>query len=212
MRGWWSLCKHVGSGCRGATRMVAVLLLSAFGASGAQPVSPYTGAVDRPIKALSEQQTAGYLQGEGMGLAMAAELNGYPGPAHVLELAEPLGLSATQKARSEQIRARMRERAIDAGRRLVSEEQALDRLFAEGRIDGAQLESRLERIGELQARVRHAHLQAHLEQTAILSDEQVRRYAELRGYTSAGASSTGAGQGPGQRAHQGQHGHHRHAH
>ena len=31
--------------------------------------------------------------GRGMGLALAAELNGYPGPAHVLELADKLDLA-----------------------------------------------------------------------------------------------------------------------
>ena len=33
-----------------------------------------------------------------MGLALAAELNGYPGPSHVLELADKLELSAEQRA------------------------------------------------------------------------------------------------------------------
>ena len=36
--------------------------------------------------------------GRGMGLALAAELNGYPGPSHVLELADKLKLSAEDKA------------------------------------------------------------------------------------------------------------------
>ena len=35
----------------------------------------------------------------GMGLALAAELNGYPGPAHVIELAKSLGLSEPQRAK-----------------------------------------------------------------------------------------------------------------
>jgi hypothetical protein len=34
-----------------------------------------------------------------MGLALAAELNGYPGPAHVIELAKSLGLSEPQRAK-----------------------------------------------------------------------------------------------------------------
>jgi hypothetical protein len=36
------------------------------------------------------------LSGQGSGFAKPAELNGYPGPAHVLELAGPLGLDAPQ--------------------------------------------------------------------------------------------------------------------
>jgi hypothetical protein len=33
-----------------------------------------------------------------MSLALAAELNGYPGPRHVLELGEQLGLTEQQRA------------------------------------------------------------------------------------------------------------------
>jgi hypothetical protein len=53
-----------------------VALLS--GTSLAQ--SPYAGMQTRPIKALSAEQVADLKAGRGMGLAMAAELNGYPGP------------------------------------------------------------------------------------------------------------------------------------
>jgi hypothetical protein len=52
--------------------------------------SPYSGMQTRSIKALSEQQVADLTAGRGMGLALAAELNGYPGPFHVLELADKL--------------------------------------------------------------------------------------------------------------------------
>ena len=60
--------------------------------------TPYAGMQTRPIKALSEQQIADLGAGRGMGLALAAELNGYPGPSHVLELADKLELSAEQRA------------------------------------------------------------------------------------------------------------------
>ena len=60
--------------------------------------TPYAGMQTRPIKALSEQQISDLDTGRGMGLALAAELNGYPGPSHVLELADKLELSAEQRA------------------------------------------------------------------------------------------------------------------
>ena len=60
--------------------------------------SPYTGMQTRPIKALSEQQVADLRAGRGTGLALAAELNGYPGPSHVLELADKLELTTNQRA------------------------------------------------------------------------------------------------------------------
>ena len=46
--------------------------------------SPYAGMQARPVKALSDQQIADLKAGRGMGLALPAELNGYPGPSHVL--------------------------------------------------------------------------------------------------------------------------------
>jgi hypothetical protein len=72
--------------------------------SEAQAQAPYAGLQMRPIKALSEQQVADLSSGRGMGLALAAELNGYPGPSHVLELADKLDLTTEQRARPGAIR------------------------------------------------------------------------------------------------------------
>ena len=58
--------------------------------------SPYAGEQSRSIKSLSQQDVADYMAGKGMGCAKAAELNGYPGPAHVLELADQLALTPSQ--------------------------------------------------------------------------------------------------------------------
>jgi hypothetical protein len=49
-------------------------LLFSFAFAFAQ--TPYAGMQTRPIKALSEQQISDLNAGRGMGLAMAAELNG----------------------------------------------------------------------------------------------------------------------------------------
>src|SRR5215475_9498490 len=64
---------------------------------------PYAGMQQRSVKALSEQQIADLRAGKGMGLALAAELNGYPGPIHVLELGDQLNLSAEQRQRVQQL-------------------------------------------------------------------------------------------------------------
>jgi len=77
--------------------------------------SPYAGMQTRTIKALSDQQIADLKAGRGMGLAMAAELNGYPGPIHVLELSEQLALSADQKARVEALFKSMKVEAVPLG-------------------------------------------------------------------------------------------------
>src|SRR5215831_6066543 len=91
--------------------------------------SPYAGLESREIKALSPQEISDYLAGKGMGFAKAAELNGYPGPAHVFELATQLHLTPEQKAKTEALFQKMQARAIGLGKELVEQERALDRLF-----------------------------------------------------------------------------------
>src|SRR5437762_8281719 len=79
----------------GVVCAIIVVAAIAVGASAQSP-QPYAAMRDRQIKALSEQQIADLKAGRGMGLALAAELNGYPGPSHLLELADQLDLSADQ--------------------------------------------------------------------------------------------------------------------
>ena len=57
-------------------------------------------------------------------------MNGYPGPAHVLELADQLGLSTDQKARIQSLFDSMKAEALSLGAKLLSEEAALDQQFA----------------------------------------------------------------------------------
>lgn len=118
-----------------------------------------------------------------MGLARVAELNFYPGPAHALELADELGLTAEQRTRLEQIRAAMTAAARRAGAAVIEAEAALDRLFAERRADPESLRRAILVAGERQAELRLVHLSAHLDAAELLSPEQRRRYAVLRGYS-----------------------------
>ncbi|MBX6743789.1 MAG: Spy/CpxP family protein refolding chaperone [Acetobacteraceae bacterium] len=147
--------------------------------------SPYAGIQARPIKALSDQQLDDLRAGRGMGLALAAELNGYPGPAHVLELAEALALSAEQRDRTRALREAMTTEAVPLGERLIAEEAALDRAFATRSITPASLEAMTAAIGRSQATLRAAHLRYHLAMVEVLTPEQRRRYGELRGYSGA---------------------------
>ena len=134
------------------------------------------------MKALSAQEISDYLAGRGMGLAKAAELNGYPGPAHVLELAAELDLTSEQKAKTEALFQKMQIRAIPLGKELVEEERSLDHLFAGRSATPDALERAMVRIGRLQGQVRQAHLDAHIEQTALLTPLQIEKYQRLRGY------------------------------
>jgi hypothetical protein len=58
--------------------------------ASAQSQSPYVGQELRQIKALSPQEISDFLSGKGLGLAKAAELNGYPGPARTIQPASRL--------------------------------------------------------------------------------------------------------------------------
>lgn len=163
---------------------VLVLIAGSVTTAAIAAQSPYQGEAAREIKALSQQEINGYLNGRGMGYAKAAELNHYPGPRHVLDLADELGLSAEQSRQTRAIYETMRTRAAALGRKLVQRERELDRLFADRTIDEERLSSLASDIGMLQADIRRVHLAAHLQQRSLLSERQVRRYSELRGYGS----------------------------
>lgn len=145
--------------------------------------TPYAGWEGRAIKALSEQQIADLRAGRGMGLALPAELNGYPGPVHVLELAGPLGLTPMQRRRVEELYAAMKAETVPLGERLIAQEAELDQLFAGRTVTPARLIDATGAIGATQAALRGAHLKYHLETLEILAPEQVARYADLRGYS-----------------------------
>lgn len=146
------------------------------------PHSPYSGMETRRVKALSEEQIADLTAGRGMSLALVAELNGYPGPLHVLELGETLHLTDEQVSRTQKLLERMKAEAIPIGRRIIDEEATLDSLFAEKKITAVSLSEATTRISAVQGDLRAAHLRYHLETVEILSPEQVGRYSRLRGY------------------------------
>ena len=148
--------------------------------------SPYAGMHHRAVKALSEQQIADLRAGRGMGLALPAELNGYPGPVHVLELADRLQLSDDQRAKTKALFEAMKAETIPIGERILAEETVLDRLFAARQITRAALDEAASRIASAQGELRAAHLRYHLAMRDLLSPEQVTRYTELRGYTAGG--------------------------
>ena len=168
-----------------ATSAISMLSTASFSQnSGLVHASPYAGQQVRDIKALSPSQTADLLAGKGMEQAKAAELNGYPGPMHVLELTGPLALSPAQTEASETLMARHKAEARELGARLVQAERELDAAFAGQQIDAAQVGALTRHIGLLQAQLRASHLRTHLQQAALLTAPQVAHYAQLRGYAS----------------------------
>ena len=173
---------------------IAALAAAAAGPATSPAASPYAGQEARDIKSLSADEIGDLLAGKGMGLAKAAELNGYPGPAHVLELRTELGLTPEQQTRTEALFTSMEADAQALGRDLVERERALDHLFAMREVSPETLSDALTGIGALQARLRNVHLQAHLDQTRLLTPEQIARYNALRGYgNGSGGTHTGHG-------------------
>ena len=145
--------------------------------------TPYAGMQTRSVKALSDQQLADLKAGRGMGLALVAELNGFPGPVHVLELSKELSVSVRQRERIEALFAAMKREAVPLGQRLIRLESELDTLFASKSITQASLKSSMNTIGAVQGDLRAAHLKYHLLTLDVLTPQQVARYSELRGYT-----------------------------
>jgi hypothetical protein len=150
----------------------------------APPAPPYAGLQTRTVKALSDQQIADLKAGRGMGYALPAELNGYPGPSHVLELMEQLGLTEPQRVRVQDLFSAMKSETIPIGERLIAQETALDRQFAGRTVTIASLTDATAAIGATQGALRAAHLKYHLATVEVLTSEQIRQYNHLRGYVS----------------------------
>ena len=175
-----------------------VALDASYGSVLAQQQQPYAGMESRAIKTLSDQQIADLKEGNGMGLALAGELNGYPGPRHAIDLAEQLHLSRDQVAKLNELFAAMKSETIPIGATLIVQERSLNDDFAARTVTLASLETATQQIGATQATLQAAHLKYHLATAAILSAAQIQRYGELRGYTGNASAAP---------AHQRHHGH-----
>lgn len=142
----------------------------------------YAGLQTRPIKALSEQQIEDLKAGRGMSMALPAELNGYPGPVHALELAGEIGLTPDQEQQTRALFSEMQREAAGLGERLIAAEDALDRLFRERKATPDNVTEASLAAAEIQGRLRATHLLYHLRMIDVLSPEQVEQYNSLRGY------------------------------
>jgi hypothetical protein len=183
----------------GIVTAVAADALVALPSVASDPLaSPYQRQAASGLRGLNENEIGDLRSGAGMGLARAAELNGYPGPRHVLDAIADGALAATpeQTERIRHIFGRMKSDAQRLGARILAEEHRLETLFRTAAIKEAEVRSRVARIAALQGELRAVHLTAHLATRAALSEAQVARYNELRGYASGAAAD-----------HRHQHGH-----
>ena len=159
---------------------VALLLCGSSGL--AEEASGHADQATHGIKSLSADQIQGYLEGREMGLAKAAELNGYPAPDHVLELANELQLTPHQRAKAEHLKSTMKK-AARLGHWLIQAERRLNLLFAKGEADDNNVTVLARQIGSLEAEIRLVHLRAHIEMRRVLTPEQIKKYEQARGYT-----------------------------
>jgi Spy/CpxP family protein refolding chaperone len=145
---------------------------------------------------MSEELIQTYRTGGGGGVALLAELNGYPGPRHILDLADDLELTSEQLEQIQALIDVIQPEAIQIGEAILAGEAALEEAFRQQTIDERSLEARLTNLGTLQAELRFIHLRTHLATVEILTPDQIERYNIVRGYAAENSS-------------QGQHGNHR---
>jgi Spy/CpxP family protein refolding chaperone len=123
----------------------------------------------------------GLFNSEGMGQATYAEMNGYPGPKHVLELEKDLELTDSQSKVVQSIFNEMRFAAMGLGKLIVSKEEDLNEVFSKGTATVKTVQEVSEQIGKLRGRLRAVHLEAHLKTRRVLTKEQIETYKRLRG-------------------------------
>ena len=145
--------------------------------------SNYIGQEHRKIKSLSTSDIDDLKNGRGWGLAKAAELNGVPGPIHILEMQEEIGLSKEQKKKIEIIFQKMKSEAIPLGLKLIELEKNLNNHFADNTITATLLRNLLDEIAKVRSKLRYVHLSSHLKTPEILPPKQIRLYNKLRGYS-----------------------------
>ncbi|MCK5193983.1 MAG: hypothetical protein KAQ71_09250 [Desulfobulbaceae bacterium] len=164
--------------------ILILITLSTLSAAEHSYKSKYAGEEKREIKSLSEADIEELTNGKGWGLAKAAELNGLPGPAHLLEMKEEIHLSAKQIRVIGDLFKKMKQEAIPLGLELIEIERELNNHFSNRTITDELLGVLLERIAQVQKKLRYVHLSTHLKTPNILTPEQIALYNKLRGYSS----------------------------
>ena len=155
------------------------------GQAQAATQSPYAGMQTRAIKSLSGQDIDDLRRGAGWGLALAAELNGVPGPAHLLDLRDEIGLSPAQVEAIEAIFVAMQAEAQVAGERFIAAEAAIEAAFRAGDLTPGRLRALIDTAAAARAELRYVHLSRHLDTPPLLTADQIARYTALRGYGAA---------------------------
>ena len=148
---------------------------------------PYAGQQESSIRGLTEAEIASFREARGMGLARPADINGYPGPIHVLELSDALSLSTDQRDAVRALYGEMREEAVPLGEEFLTQYGALEGAFRDRTVTAATLDRQTAELGRIEGRLRSTHLKYHLLTTDLLTKEQIAEYGRLRGYAEVAA-------------------------
>jgi hypothetical protein len=119
--------------------------------AGHRGQSPYAGTFDpaSPIRALTLEELDQVRAGAGMGLARAAELNGLPGPRHVLDLGADLQLTPEQRAELQALYDQMLATARETGRQYLATQEAFEADLRAARVSVDALPERVAEVNRL---------------------------------------------------------------
>jgi len=118
--------------------------------------------------------------GAGAGMASYADLNGYPGPKHVLEMRDTLRLTDDQEKNLEAIFDEMSENARAKGELIIAKEIELDAKFRLGVATMSGVLRLSGEIGMLRGELRAVHMTAHIQAKEILTKQQIGLYNAIR--------------------------------
>tara|TARA_B100000959_G_scaffold213859_1_gene225061 strand:+ start:221 stop:880 length:660 start_codon:yes stop_codon:yes gene_type:complete len=166
-----------------STFVFILITINSYAGENKNHTSHYAGEQKREIKSLSTSDIAELKRGGGWGFAKSAELNGAPGPAHLLEMKKEISLSSSQVASIEKIHKKMLSEAIPLGKKYIKAERTLDQIFVTKAYNNENLLLQIRKIENIRGRLRYVHLSKHLETVKILSDNQISLYNKLRGYS-----------------------------
>ena len=154
-----------------------------------KPHQPYAGQEQPSVSSLAAADLNALKKGQGWGLANPAELNGYPGPIHVLKLVERLELIKAQISQVRAIYTKTNANARHISKAFVNSEVEPDALFKTGAATPDAIQRALKKSLQFRAELRAAHLNTHNKTVQRLTQHQRHLDSQLRRYSHKGAHS-----------------------
>lgn len=135
------------------------------------------------IRSLPGRDIVALAGGEGGGLAKIADLNGYPGPRHVLDMDAHLNLTTRQREQLRQVMSTMEADAKEVATRYLSALAQLEEDTRQGSLSGDQFLKRYRAVEALRTELGAVHLITHFKTKDLLTPAQVATYYKPQGQT-----------------------------